>query len=301
MIQPAAAPPPPRRSCLSVPASAPRKLAKARELGADEVVVDLEDSVAVAAKDEARAAAVQALRDFGEQTVSVRINPPRSAWCHLELAALAGLARQPRAIVVPKVDSAADLAFVDRLLDGVEAAAGRTQPLRVQALIETAAGLANVREIAGSSGRLEALILGYADLAVSLGRSAAGAATLDLWLPAQEAVLVAAREHGLQAVDGPFLGTAADEPFRAAATRARDLGFDGKWAIHPSQVAPLNELFSPTEDELAHARAVIAALERGAQDDNAGAVALNGEMLDEAVRRSAMRILARSAPEGRPE
>jgi citrate lyase subunit beta/citryl-CoA lyase len=110
-------------------------------------------------------------------------------------------------------------------------------------------------------------------------------------------VLVAARRHGLQAIDGPFLGIAPDEPFRTAAIRARDLGFDGKWAIHPSQVPPLNELFSPSDDELEHARAVVAALERSAQNDNAGAVALNGEMLDEAVRRSAVRILARAASE----
>jgi citrate lyase subunit beta/citryl-CoA lyase len=288
--------PPARRSCLSVPASAPRKLAKARALGADEVVVDLEDSVAVSTKDDARAAAVEALRDWGDQTVAVRVNAPRSRWCHLELAALAELSRQPRSIVVPKVESAGDLAFVDRLLDGVEAAAGRSCPLRVQALIETPPGLASVNEIAGSSDRLEALILGYADLAASLGRSPAGAAALDLWLPAQEAVLIAARRHGLQAIDGPFLGTAVDEPFQAAAVRARDLGFDGKWAIHPSQVAALNELFTPSQEELAHARAVLAALERGEQEDRAGAVALDGEMLDEAVRRSAIRVLARSVP-----
>jgi citrate lyase subunit beta/citryl-CoA lyase len=290
--------PPARRSCLSVPASAPGKLAKARDLGADEVVLDLEDSVAVAVKHEARAAVVDALRGWSDQAVSVRVNPPRSPWCHLELAALAELAQQPRSIVVPKVESAGDLAFVDRLLDGVEAAAGRTHPLRVQALIETAAGLSNVEEIAGSSERLETLILGYADLAASLGRSATGARELDLWLVAQDGVLVAARRHGLQAIDGPFLGTAPDEPFRAAASRARDLGFDGKWAIHPSQIAVLNELFSPTADELEHARAVIAALERGVQADHAGAVALNGEMLDEAVRRSAIRILTRSAFRG---
>jgi citrate lyase subunit beta / citryl-CoA lyase len=290
--------PPARRSCLSVPASAPRKLAKARDLGADEVVVDLEDSVAVGAKSEALGAAVEALSGWKDQMVSVRVNPPRSPWCHLELAALAELEDQPWSIVVPKVESAGDLAFVDRLLDGVEAASGRSCPLRVQALIETPAGLSNVAEIAASSQRLEALILGYADLAASLGRSAAGAAALDLWLVAQDAVLVAARRHGLEAIDGPFLGTALDAPFRAAATRARDLGFDAKWAIHPSQIAALNELFTPTEDELEHARAVLAALERGEQEDNAGAVALNGEMLDEAVGRSAVRVLARSVAAG---
>lgn len=275
-----------------MPASSERKLEKAAGLGADEVVVDLEDAVAPAAKDEARAAAVDALRHaaWGATTVSVRINAPRSAWCHLDIAALAGV-EQLAAIVVPKVESAADLAFVDRLLDGVEAAAGRERPLRVQALVETAAGLANVVEIAAGSARLDALILGYADLAASLGRVAAD---LDSWRSAQDAVLVAARAHGLQAIDGPYLGIAVDDAFTAAATRARDLGFDGKWAIHPAQVAALNELFTPSAEEIARARGVVEALAGAQEQSGQGAVALDGEMLDEAVRVAALRVLARA-------
>ncbi len=279
-----------------MPASSERKLEKAPGLGADEVVVDLEDAVAPAAKDEARAAAVDALRHaaWGATTVSVRINAPRSAWCHLDVAALAGV-EQLAAIVVPKVESAADLAFVDRLLDGVEAAAGRERPLRVQALVETAAGLANVIEIAAGSARLDALILGYADLAASLGRVAAD---LDSWRSAQDAVLVAARAHGLQAIDGPYLGIAVDDAFTAAATRARDLGFDGKWAIHPAQVAALNELFTPSAEEVARARGVVEALARAQEQSGQGAVALDGEMLDEAVRVAALRVLARAGAAG---
>lgn len=279
-----------------MPASSERKLEKAPGLGADEVVVDLEDAVAPAAKDEARAAAVDALRHaaWGATTVSVRINAPRSAWCHLDIAALAGV-EQLAAIVVPKVESAADLAFVDRLLDGVEAAAGRERPLRVQALVETAAGLANVVEIAAGSARLDALILGYADLAASLGRVAA---ELDSWRSAQDAVLVAARAHGLQAIDGPYLGVAVDDAFTASATRARDLGFDGKWAIHPAQVAALNEIFTPSREEVERARAVVTALARAEEDSGQGAVALDGEMLDEAVRVAALRVLARAGAAG---
>lgn len=279
-----------------MPASSERKLEKAPGLGADEVVVDLEDAVAPAAKDEARAAAVDALRHaaWGATTVSVRINAPRSAWCHLDVAALAGV-EQLAAIVVPKVESAADLAFVDRLLDGVEAAAGRERPLRVQALVETAAGLANVVEIAAGSARLDALILGYADLAASLGRVAAD---LDSWRSAQDAVLVAARAHGLQAIDGPYLGIAVDDAFTAAATRVRDLGFDGKWAIHPAQVAALNEIFTPSREEVERARAVVTALARAEEDSGQGAVALDGEMLDEAVRVAALRVLARAGAAG---
>jgi citrate lyase subunit beta / citryl-CoA lyase len=282
-----------RRSCLSVPASSARKLEKAPELGADEIVVDLEDAVAPVAKDEARAGALAALEDgrWGTTTVSVRVNAPRSPWCHLDVAALAGLPGLPASLVVPKVESAGDLAFLDRLLDGVEAATRRARPLRLQALIETAAGLARLGEIASASERLDALILGYADLAASLGRR--GPDDLDAWRPAQDAVLVAARANGLQAIDGPHLGIAVDDAFIAGATRARDLGFDGKWAIHPSQVAALNELFTPTAEEVSRARQVVEELERAEREGGQGAVALDGQMLDEAVRVAALRVLAR--------
>jgi len=277
---------PARRSCLSVPGSSERKLGKAAGLAADEVVIDLEDAVAVAAKDEARAATVAALSSWRGGGVAVRVNAPGTPWCHLDIAALGGLAQLPASIVVPKVQSAGDLNFVDRLLDGVEAGSGRREPLRVQALIETAAGLARVQEIAAASPRLDALILGYADLAASLG----GTRDLDAWLPAQHAIVVAARAHGLQAIDGPYLGVAPDDGFHAAAARARDLGFDGKWAIHPSQVEALNAAFTPDAGEVERARAIVAALD----DAEEGAVQLDGEMLDEAVRAAALRVLARA-------
>jgi citrate lyase subunit beta/citryl-CoA lyase len=273
-----------RRSCLSVPGSSGKMLAKAARVPADEIVIDLEDAVAPGAKDEARARVAAVLADWGGGAVSVRVNAPRTPWCHQDVAALAAL--ELGAIVVPKVEGAGDLAFVDRLLDGVEAAAGRARPLRVQALIETAAGLARVQEIAAASARLDALILGYADLAASLG----GTRDLDAWRPAQEQVLLAARAHGLQAIDGPHLGIAVDDAFAAAVARARDLGFDGKWAIHPVQVDALNAAFTPTDEELRSARAVIAALDAA----DAGAVALDGQMLDEAVRAAALRTLARA-------
>jgi citrate lyase subunit beta/citryl-CoA lyase len=286
---------PPRRSCLSVPGSSEKMLGKAPALHADEIVVDLEDAVAAGAKDDARlrVTSVLATEPFAGSSVAVRINAPGTPWCHADLIALAGVSGPLRSIVLPKVESAGDLAFADRLLDGAEWVAGRDRPLRIQALIETAAGLARVQEIATASPRLEALILGYADLAASLGRSEAGARDLDGWRPAQDAVLTAARAHGLQAIDGPYLGVAVDDGFVAAATRARDAGFDGKWAIHPSQVPALNELFTPAEAELERARAVIAALDDAERDGGRGAVALDGEMLDEAVRLAALRTLAR--------
>lgn len=296
----ASSPQPARRSCLAVPGSSQRKLAKAAAAGADEVVIDLEDAVAPSAKDEARATVAAALEslDWGRATVSVRVNAPRSPWCHLDVATLAALPDRPHSLVLPKVESAGDLAFLDRLLDGAEAAAGRTRSLPVQALIETAAGLGRVQEIAAASPRLDALIIGYADLAASLGRTAAGAADLDAWRPAQDAVLVAARGNGLQAIDGPYLGVDAGTAFQAAALRARNLGFDGKWAIHPSQVAPLNDIFTSSSAEVARARAVIAALEEAEAEAGEGAVALDGQMIDEAIRAAALRVLARAPGEG---
>ncbi|MGI9097640.1 MAG: HpcH/HpaI aldolase/citrate lyase family protein [Solirubrobacteraceae bacterium] len=292
--------PAPRRSCLSVPGSSAAMLAKAPSRGADEIVIDLEDAVAISVKDEARETVVAALAEpqwRGVRT-SVRVNAPRTPWCHLDVMALASLPNAPETIVVPKVESPADLAFVERLLDGAEAAAGRTAPMGVQALIENAAGVAHVTEIAGSSPRLVGLILGYADLSASLGRARGAGAELDSWLAIQDAVLVAARAHDITAIDGPYLGVKVDEGFQAAAERARDMGFDGKWAIHPAQVAALNELFTPTDEELEHARAVVAALEDAEREGGRGAVALDGQMLDEAVRIAALRVLARAAPAG---
>lgn len=262
-------------------------------LRADEVIIDLEDSVAPRAKADALSTVAQALDGWDGPTVSVRVNPPGTPWCHVELMTLGSDLCRLHSVIVPKVESARDLAFVDRLLDGVEASSRRPEPIGIQALIETPGGLARAGEIAGSSSRLQALIIGYADLAASLGRSP-GVGRPELWLAAQDAVIVAARSHALQAIDGPHLGITVDAPFRAAAERARDLGFDGKWAIHPAQVDTLNELFTPSEEDVAHARAVIDALERAEVERQAGAVALDGEMLDEAVRRSAVRVLARA-------
>jgi citrate lyase subunit beta/citryl-CoA lyase len=281
---------------MSVPGSSAKMLAKAPTRGADEIVIDLEDAVATSAKDEARATVVAALAEPGWQGVncSVRVNAPRTPWCHADIVALASMRDGPASIVVPKVESAGDLAFVERLLDGVEAARAAGPRMRVQALIETAAGVSHVQEIAAASPRLDALILGYADLSASIGRAAGASAPLDSWLAIQDQILLAARTNDLAAIDGPYLGIAVDEGFTAAAERARDMGFDGKWAIHPAQVGALNELFTPSAEEVEHARAVIDALEQAERTGGAGAVALDGQMLDEAVRVAALRVLARA-------
>jgi citrate lyase subunit beta/citryl-CoA lyase len=272
-------------------------LAKAPTRGADEVIIDLEDAVATSAKDEARGTVVAALAEpqYEGIVTAVRVNAPRTPWCHQDVAALACLTNGPASIIVPKVESAGDMAFIERLLDGVEAAAEIGEPMRVQALIETAAGVDRLSEIAAASPRLDSLILGYADLSASLGRAAGAGAELDSWRAIQDAILVAARTNGVSAIDGPYLGVKVDEGFTAAAQRARDMGFDGKWAIHPAQVSALNDLFTPGEDEIEHARAVIDALEQAEREGGRGAVALDGQMLDEAVRVAALRVLARAA------
>jgi citrate lyase subunit beta/citryl-CoA lyase len=286
-----------RRASLVVPGSSERMLEKARGLIVDEVVIDLEDAVVPDRKSQALLDVIAALahpEGFTAGTVAVRVNAPRTPWAHEDLMTLAAAERRPDSVVLPKVESAGDLAFVDRLLDGVERAAGHAQPLRVQALVETARGVRALDEIANASPRVDAIVLGYADLGASLGRSRAGAATLDLWLALQDAVLAAARAARVDAIDGPFLAIGDDAGLRAAAARAAALGFDGKWAIHPSQVEPLTAAFTPSEDDVAHAQSVLAALSRAEANGAAGAVALEGEMLDEAVRAAALRTLARA-------
>ncbi|HYH90962.1 MAG TPA: CoA ester lyase [Solirubrobacteraceae bacterium] len=280
-----------RRACLVVPAAPAAKLAKGATLAADEVVVDLEDAVVPALKDEARGAVVEALAGaWAADSVAVRVNAIGSPWCHLDLAAVAASVRDVLTVVLPKVEHTDDLAFADRLLAGAEAAVGRATPVRLLALIETAAGLAAAAEIARASERLDGLVLGYADLAASLGRP--GGASQD-WRYAQENLLVAARAAGIQAIDGPHLATRDDAAFRAGVMHARALGFDGKWAIHPAQLDAMREAFTPTEDEIADAREVLAELERAAAA-GAGAVAAGDRMLDEAIALSARRVLARA-------
>jgi citrate lyase beta subunit len=290
-----------RRAILVVPAAPAAKLEKGRSLEADEVVIDLEDAVVPGAKDDAREVVVDALaQEFAAPSVAVRVNAIGTPWCHLDLAAVAASAREHVTVVLPKAESEGDLAFAERLLAGAEAAAGRTTPVRLLALIETAGGLQAVGRLARASERLDGLILGYADLAASLGRPSGGggadgggAGMPADWRFAQDAVLVAARAAGIQAIDGPHLAIRDDEPFRAAVAHARALGYDGKWAIHPAQLGALREAFTPSEAEVADARETLAALELAASE-GAGAVAAGDRMLDEALAVSARRVLARA-------
>jgi citrate lyase subunit beta / citryl-CoA lyase len=269
-------------------------LAKAIDLETDEIVIDLEDSVAADAKDHAR----ELVADFLARArslasaVAVRINPLASPWGERDVVELARRAgSQIDSLIVPKVERSEEIAEVERLLDSLgEPASG----VRLQALVETAAGLLHVGEIATSSSLLEALILGYADLAASLGR-APGVMPPESWLYAQETVLVAARAAGLQMIDGPYLEIRDDAGLRARVEHVRALGFDGKWAVHPDQLMIINAAFTPESEEVARARAILDALMSA---EGRGAVELQGEMIDEASRKLALQVIARGRAAG---
>lgn len=270
---------------------------RAIDVPADEVVFDLEDAVAQEAKAEAREAiaATLARPEWAERVVAVRVNPVGSGELDRDLELCAMLSRRAQfTVVVPKVEAPDQLVGIDERLGG---------RVGLQALIETPAGVEAVAGIAAASPRLRTLILGYADLATSLGRR--GAEThLDRWLFHQESVLAAARAATIQAIDGPFLRLDDRLSLARAARAARELGFDGKWAIHPEQVEPLNEAFAATERELRWAGRVAEALAAAAEHGDA-AVRVDGTMVDEAMRGHAKRLLAlprrptRSAPERR--
>ncbi len=285
-----------------MPGSSQPKIEKALELAADELVLDLEDAVVPSAKDEARAAVVATMRSHPEQAgrIAVRVNPPGSPWCHLDLIALVENDVPPAWVVVPKVEGREEVAFAEYLIRGVGARLGVRPAIRLQALIESARGLEHAAEIATASDRLDAIILGYADLGASLGRRPEGRDSHGpSWDPARHTLLVAARAAGVRALDGPYLGLDAGDDFIAATRHARALGFDGKWAIHPAQIPHIEETFAPTEDEIQRARQIIHALDASERNGGAGAVALNGEMLDEAVRRWAVDILAEARAQKR--
>ena len=213
---------------------------------------------------------------------------PWGEWDVVELVERAG----PRvdSLVIPKVESADDVLAVERLLDGLGEPAAA---IRLQALVETAAGLLRAGEIGAASPRLASLIIGYADLGASLGRTPSDAP--ERWLYAQETVLVAARAAALQAIDGPYLEIRDDDGLRRRAEHVRALGYDGKWAVHPGQLAIINAAFTPAPDELARAEAVLAAL---AGAEGRGAVELDGAMIDEASRKLAQDVVARGRAAG---
>jgi len=297
----------PRRTTLAVPGSSPRFLAKAPGLTADEVFLDLEDAVAPSAKADARGLVAQALRaDWGTKVKAVRVNDASTGWAYRDVAEIVEAAGDSLdVIVLPKVAGPRDIAWLDLLLGQVEQSVGlAVGRIGIEAQIEDAVGLAAVDAIAAASARLEALVFGPADFMASLGMRSltigaqpAGYAGGDAFHYAHMRILVAARAHGLQAIDGPYAAIDDADGLRRSAASVAALGYDGKWVIHPSQIDTVNAEFSPSQTDYDRAELLLEAYAyytgRGL-----GAAALDGEMIDEASRKLALVAAARGRAAG---
>jgi citrate lyase subunit beta / citryl-CoA lyase len=297
----------PRRSCLSVPGSSPKMLTKAPTLPADEVFMDLEDSVAPLAKEEARGNVVQALKegDWTGKTVVVRVNGVYTRWCaHDVLEVMENAGQFIDCLMVPKVEQAADVTFVDNLLRMIEETTGLEKRIGLEVQIETATGLRNIHDIADASDRTETLIFGPADMSASLGLPTVTAGLPmpgypgDHWHHVLSSILIAARHAGVQAIDGPYLLIKDLDGFRDMALRARALGYDGKWALHPGQVDVLNEVFAPTQEEFDKSESLLEAYKHATEVERVGAVMFGNEMIDEASRKMAEQLAARGRAAG---
>jgi citrate lyase subunit beta/citryl-CoA lyase len=282
-------------------------LAKAPQLPADEVFMDLEDSVAPLAKEEARGNIVEALEnnEWGDKTVVVRINSIDTQWAGDDLKTIVeNGGRWLDCIMIPKVQHAHEVLFVDHMLRMIETNLGLDKRIGIEAQIETATGLKNIHEIAHASDRLETLIFGPADMSASLGLPTVTAGLPmpgypgDHWHWVLETILVAARDASLQVIDGPYLLIKDLDGFRAMAMRARALGYDGKWALHPGQVDVLNEVFTPTQEEFDKAEAMLDAYKHATEVDRRGAVMFGTEMIDEASRKMAVQFAERGRAAG---
>ena len=288
-----------RRSELATPASSEKMCAKAPGSGADLVFLDLEDACAPSAKEGARSIAVDALtqQDWGRTVRAVRINGIDTQWCHGDITELVtGAGSDIDVLIVPKARRARDVWWVDVLLTQLEEKLGLERRIGLEVLIEEAEGLANAAEIAVSSDRLEAIIFGAGDLSASLRARVdgnfdpVGDYPGDFWHFARAAVLTAARAAGIDAIDAPYPAYEDPEGYRRSATQASLLGFDGKWAIHPSQIGIANEVFSPTAEEVAAARDSIEVY-RSSEAEGVGAIGRDGKLVDAAHMRHAENVL----------
>ena len=290
------------------PGSRTQLFEKMAASAADVINLDLEDSVAPDDKEQARKNVIQAIGDvdWGTKTLSVRINGLDTGWWYRDVVDLLEQASDRiDQIMIPKVGNAMDLYAVDALVTGIEKARGRTKPFAFEVIIESAAGISHVEEIAAATPRLQAMSLGAADFAASMGMATTGIGGTqenyymaregqkywsDPWHWAQAAIVAACRTHGVLPVDGPFGDFSDQDGFRAQALRSATLGMVGKWAIHPSQVALANEVFSPSEAAVGEAREILAAMD-AAQKSGAGAAVYKGRLVDIASIRQAQVIV----------
>lgn len=297
-------PPRKQRSLLFVPASNPTMIAKAAASAADAICIDLEDSVADSEKPAARVNAIHALKslDFGSRLRIFRINPLDTQYAYRDLVEVVeAVGEHIDVVMLPKTSSPYDVAFVDTLLTQIELHRQFTRPIGIEAQIETAGGFVNIREIAGSSTRLESLIFGPGDFAASMRMPASSVGEMDQhdalypghrWHSAMHAIIAAARANGLRCMDGPYAGFKDAAGFERSCRIAHALGFDGKQCIHPSQLATTNEVFSPSTEEVAQAQRVVDACDEATKTGR-GAASLDGKMIDAASLRMALVVLER--------
>ncbi|EAP81460.1 beta subunit of citrate lyase [Sulfitobacter sp. NAS-14.1] len=293
------------------PGSRPAIFEKMASSDADVINLDLEDSVAPTDKDSARANIIKAISDvdWGDKTLSVRINGLDTPYWYRDVVDLLEQAGERLdQIMIPKVGCAADVYTVDALVTAIETAKGRTKKISFEVIIESAAGIAHVEEIAAASPRLQAMSLGAADFAASMGMQTTGIGGTqenyymlrdgakhwsDPWHWAQTAIVAACRTHGVLPVDGPFGDFSDDEGYRAQARRSATLGMVGKWAIHPKQIAVANEVFTPSDEAVAEAREILAAMET-AKANGEGATVYKGRLVDIASIKQAEVIVRQS-------
>ncbi|PJE31568.1 Malyl-CoA lyase [Pseudooceanicola marinus] len=287
----------PNRCQLFGPGSNTKLFAKMAASAADVINLDLEDAVAPDDKEQARRNVTQAIGDvdWGKKTLSVRINGLDTPYWYRDVVdLLENCGDRLDQIMIPKVGCAGDIYAVDALVSAIETAKGRTKRIGFEVIIESAAGLAHVEEIAAASPRMQAMSLGAADFAASMGMQTTGIGGTqedyymlregqkywsDPWHWAQTAIVAACRTHGLLPVDGPFGDFSDDDGYRAQALRSATLGMVGKWAIHPKQIALANEVFTPSEAKVGEAREILAAMEE-AKRTGAGATVYKGRLVD---------------------
>jgi citrate lyase subunit beta/citryl-CoA lyase len=301
----------PRRSCLSVPGSSEKMLGKAPNLGADMVFLDLEDAVAPLEKEAARDKVVKAINDldWGDTVLCVRVNAWDTKWTYRDVIhVVENASERLDEVMLPKVQSTADVQALDMLLTQIEETTGRKASVGIEAQIETARGLINVEEICAASPRLETIVFGPADFAASTEMPVLTGGVQIADYPGDHfhyvfaKILMAGRANGLQVIDGPYLKIRELDALREYSMRPRILGYDGKWALHPDQVAVINEVFTPTQEQFDHAIDLLDAYEKattkGAAGERKGAVMFGDEMIDEASRKMATKFLRRGERAG---
>src|ERR1700746_2624519 len=300
----------PRRSCLAVPGSSARFLEKAQGLPADQVFLDLEDACAPLGKESARHALADARNNaaWGGKTRAARVNDWTTHWTYRDvITVVEGAGASLDCVMLPKVAGAAQIQALDLLLTQIEKTMGfEVGRIGIEAQIENARGLVNVDTIAAVSPRLETIIFGPADFMASINMRSLVVGEQPPGYPADAyhyvlmRILVAARAHGLQAIDGPYLQIRNAEGYRAGTRRAAALGFDGKWVLHPDQIAAANEIFSPLQEDYDHAELILDAYQWCTSQAGGakGSAMLGDEMIDEASRKMALVMAAKGRAAG---